>query len=184
MKKAWDCVKERIAREEQLAEEKRREEQARLDRRNGLIDRFIHEGRSTLLSFARTDRSCFNKEERPAIYYGIIASAVKYGFNLCSMEGINSATDQFLSGMSWQGFTDYRENLMKSWTKILATSETTSPEDAVKVFIRFVDCMSGGADTYQTCMGGSTSCSNQLTNWDGTKKKDDWEAWWKKKRRR
>ena len=65
---------------------------------------------------------------------------------------------------------------MKNWTKLYATSETTFPEDAVKGFIKFIDCMSGGADTYQTCMVGSTGYANQLTNWDGTKKNDGWGA--------
>lgn len=169
MNNAWDNVKKRKTREERAAAEAKRMEEARQERRNGLIDRFIREGRSTLLSFARTGRSYFNEDETPAIYYGIIASAVKFGFNLCSEKGVKSATGLFLSDISWNGFTYYKEDLIKNWTKIFATSEVTFPEDAVKGFIKFIDYMSASADTYQTSMGGSNGCANQLTNWDGTK---------------
>lgn len=170
MNNAWDSVKKRKAHEERAAAEAKRKEEAMQERRNGLIDRFIREGQSMLLSFARTDRSNFNEDEAPAIYYGIVASAVKSALNLCSKKGIESATEQFLSDISWKGFTDYRADLIKHWTRIFATSEVTFTENAVKDFLKFIDYMSASADTYQTSMGGSNGCADQLTNWDGTKK--------------
>ena len=40
-----------------------------------------------------------------------------------SQKGIETATDNFLSGMSWHGFTDFQQECVTSWTKLFATNE-------------------------------------------------------------
>ena len=149
--------------------EAKRESIARQNRYIGVLDKFIHEGHEALSSFAKTDRVNFNEKEAASIYYGIMASAVKHNIGLDSKASIESAAKSFLSGMSWKGFTDFKQECVTSWTKLFATNEVQFTDNAIDNFLTFVDHMSCSADTYVS-LGGSNGCADQLTNWDGTQK--------------
>ena len=136
---------------------------------NEVLDKFIHEGHEALSSFAKTDRVNFNEKESASIYYGIMASAVKHNIGLDSKACIESAAKRLLSGMSWKGFTDFKQECVTSWTKLFATNEVQFTNNAIDTFLAFVDYMSCSADTYVS-LGGSNGCADQLTNWDGTQK--------------
>ena len=173
MTDAWRRVE---ARKEEDAKEKarqeaeaKRESMARQNRYIGVLDKFIHEGHEALSSFAKTDRVNFNEKESASIYYGIMASAVKHNIGLDSKASIESAAKSFLSGMSWKGFTDFKQECVTSWTKLFATNEVQFTDNAIDTFLAFVDHMSCSADTYVS-LGGSNGCADQLTNWDGTQK--------------
>lgn len=173
MTDAWRRVevrKEREAKEKARQEaEAKRESMARQNRYIGVLDKFIHEGHEALSSFAKTDRVNFNKNESASIYYGIMASAVKHNIGLDSKACIESAAKRFLSGMSWHGFTDFKQECVTNWTKLFATNEVQFTDNAIDNFLTFVDHMSCSADTYVS-LGGSNGCADQLTNWDGTQK--------------
>lgn len=173
MTDAWRRVevrKEREAKEKARQEaEAKRESMARQNIYIGVLDKFIHEGHEALSSFAKTDRVNFNEKESASIYYGIMASAVKYNIGLDSKACIDSAAKSFLSGMSWKGFTDFKQECVTSWTKLFATNEVQFTDNAIDNFLAFVDHMSCSADTYVS-LGGSNGCADQLTNWDGTQK--------------
>lgn len=173
MTDAWRRVE---ARKEEDAKEKarqeaeaKRESMARQNRYIGVLDKFIHEGHEALSSFAKTDRVNFNEKESASIYYGIMASAVKHNIGLDFKACIESAAKSFLSGMSWKGFTDFKQECVTSWTKLFATNEVQFTDNAIDNFLAFVDHMSCSADTYVS-LGGSNGCADQLTNWDGTQK--------------
>lgn len=171
MTDAWRRVearKEKEAKEKARQEtEAKRESMARQNRYIGVLDKFIHEGHEALSSFAKTDRVNFNEKESASIYYGIMASAVKHNIGLDSKACIESAAKSFLSGMSWKGFTDFKQECVTSWTKLFATNEVQFTDNAIDNFLTFVDHIS--ADTYVS-LGGSNGCADQLTNWDGTQK--------------
>lgn len=173
MTDAWRRVearKERETKEKARQEaEAKRESMARQNRYIGVLDKFIHEGHEALSSFAKTDRVNFNEKESASIYYGIMASAVKHNIGLDSKASIESAAKRFLSGMSWKGFTDFKQECVTSWTKLFATNEVQFTDNAIDNFLAFVDHMSCSADTYVS-LGGSNGCADQLTNWDGTQK--------------
>lgn len=173
MTDAWRRVearKEKETKEKARQEaEAKRESMARQNRYIGVLDKFIHEGHEALSSFAKTDRVNFNEKESASIYYGIMASAVKHNIGLDSKACIESATKRFLSGMSWHGFTDFKQECITSWTKLFATNEVQFTDNAIDNFLAFVDHMSCSADTYVS-LGGSNGCADQLTNWDGTQK--------------
>lgn len=173
MTDAWrrlEVRKEREAKEKARQEaEAKRESMARQNRYIGVLDKFIHEGHEALSSFAKTDRVNFNEKESASIYYGIMASAVKHNIGLDSKSSIESAAKSFLSGMSWKGFTDFKQECVTSWTKLFATNEVQFTDNAIDNFLAFVDHMSCSADTYVS-LGGSNGCADQLTNWDGTQK--------------
>ena len=174
MTDAWrrlEVRKEREAKEKARQEaEAKRESMARQNRYIGVLDKFIHEGHEALSFFAKTDRVNFNENESASIYYGIMASAVKYNIELDSKACIESAAKSFLSDMSWKGFTDFKQECVTSWTKLFATNEVQFTDNAIDNFLAFVDHMSCSADTYVS-LGGSNGCADQLTNWDGTPQK-------------
>ena len=173
MADAWrrvEACKEKETKEKARQEaEAKRESMARQNRYIGVLDKFIHEGHEALSFFAKTDRVNFNEKESAFIYYGIMASAVKHNFGLDSKASIESAAKRFLSGMSWKGFTDFKQECVTSWTKLFATNEVQFTDNAIDNFLAFVDHMSCSADTYVS-LGGSNGCADQLTNWDGTQK--------------
>lgn len=173
MTDAWrrvEACKEKETKEKARQEaEAKRESMARQNRYIGVLDKFIHEGQEALSFFAKTDRVNFNEKESAFIYYGIMASAVKHNFGLDSKASIESAAKRFLSGMSWKGFTDFKQECVTSWTKLFATNEVQFTDNAIDNFLAFVDHMSCSADTYVS-LGGSNGCADQLTNWDGTQK--------------
>ena len=174
MTDAWRRVevrKEKETKEKARQEaEAKRESMARQNRYIGVLDKFIHTGHEALSSFAKTDRVNFNEKESASIYYGIMASAVKHNIGLDSKASIDSAAKRFLYGMSWKGFTDFKQECVTSWTKLFATNEVQFTDNAIDNFLAFVDHMSCSADTYVS-LGGSNGCADQLTNWDGTPQK-------------
>lgn len=170
MTDAWRRVE--VRKEREAKEKARQETEAKRESKNryiGVLDKFIHEGHEALSSFAKTDRVNFNEKESASIYYGIMASAVKHNIGLDSKACIESAAKRLLSGMSWNGFTDFKQECVTNWTKLFATNEVQFTDNAIDNFLTFVDHMSCSADTYVS-LGGSNGCADQLTNWDGTQK--------------
>ena len=103
-------------------------------------------------------------------HVGMSSGFVKHNIGLDSKASIESAAKRLLSGMSWNGFTDFKQECVTSWTKLFATNEVQFTDKAIDNFLAFVDHMSCSADTYVS-LGGSNGCADQLTNWDGTPKK-------------
>ena len=166
---AAKMVKVRKDEETRLAEEAKREEQARENRRQSVLDSLVANGKDSLRSFALTDRIDFNEKEANAIYYGIMATASKNNLPLDSAKRVEAATDKFLAGMAWDNCGNFRKECVTSWTKLFATKGVVYTEPLCQNFLAFVDHMSCSADTYVS-LGGSNGCADQLTNWDGTQK--------------
>ena len=164
-------VKARKEREAQQAAAVKREADARAARYNGVRDKFIAEGRAAQHAFAISDRcGDFNAQESLRIYYGIIALSQNLGIPLDSEARIKSVTDKFLDGCNWSGTTPYREECCRSWTHIFTGRDVEFPHNVIETFCDFVNYMSSSAETYAS-LGGSNGCADQLTNWDGTKKR-------------
>ena len=163
-----EAVKRVEERKEQEAEAKR-EEQARQDRFQDILDRFISEGHEQLKAFSQSSRIDFDEKEAKAIYYGIMATATKSNIALRSPQGAKFAVERFLASMDWNGCGNYRRECIAHWTKLFATDEVVYTEPIIQNFLSFIDYMSCSADTYVS-LGGSNGCADQLTNWDGTQK--------------
>ena len=166
---AAKMVKARKEQEARLAEEAKREEQARENRRQTVIDSIVTNGKDSLRSFALTDRIDFNEQEAKSIYYGIMAIAQKFDFDLCTKKGVSSAVCKFLDALSWNGCTDFRTECVTNWTKLFAENNNIYDSHVINNFISFIDYMSCSAKNNVTT-GGSNGCADQLTNWDGTQK--------------
>ncbi len=163
-----EAVKRVEERKEQEAEAKR-EKQARLDRYESVLDRFISEGHEQLKAFSQSSRIDFEEKEAKAIYYGIMATATKSNITLRSPQGFKFAVERFLASMDWNGCGNYRRECVAHWTKNFATDEVVYTGPIIQNFLSFIDHMSCNADTYVS-LGGSNGCADQLTNWDGTQK--------------
>ena len=163
-----EAVKRVEERKEQETEAKR-EEQARQDRYQGVLDRFISEGNEQLKNFSQSSRIDFDEKEAKAIYYGIMATATKSNITIRSPQGSKFAVERFLASMDWNGCGNYRRECVAHWTKIFATDDVVYNEPIIQNFLSFIDHMSCSADTYVS-LGGSNGCADQLTNWDGTQK--------------
>ena len=155
-------VKERKEREARLAVEKQ-------DRYQNILNRFITEGRAALSAFALSNRTNFNDKEAASIYYGIMAVAHKMELSLGTKNGISSAVNNFLSGISWRDSSKFNKECVTNWTHLIAERDVIYKPSVIDNFISFVDYMSCNAETY-TSHSGSNGCANQLSNWDGTKK--------------
>lgn len=155
-------VKERKEREARLAAEKQ-------DRYQNILNRFIAEGHAALRAFALTTRTNFNDKEATSIYYGIMAVACKMKLDLGTKEGITSAVNNFLSGVSWSDCSKFNVECVTSWTHLFAERDVTYEPSTIANFVSFVDYMSCSAENY-TSLGGSNGCADQLTNWNGTRK--------------
>ena len=163
-----EAVKRVEDRNKQEAEAKR-EVQARQDKYQGALDRFISEGHEQLQAFSQSSRIDFNEKEAKAIYYGIMATATKSNIALRSPQGAKFAVERFFASMDWNGCGNYRRECVAHWTKLFATDEVVYNEPIIQNFLSFIDHMSCCADTYVS-LGGSNGCADQLTNWDGTQK--------------
>ena len=163
-----EAVKRVEERKEQETEAKR-EEQARQDRYQGVLNRFISEGNEQLKDFSQSSRIDFYEKEAKAIYYGIMATATKSNIALRSPQGAKFAVERFLASMDWNGCGNYRRECVAHWTKLFATDEVVYTEPIIQNFLSFIDYMSCSADTYVS-LSGSNGCADQLTNWDGTQK--------------
>lgn len=163
-----EAVKRVEERKEQEAEAKR-EEQARQDRFQDVLDRFISEGHEQLKAFSQSSRIDFYEKEAKAIYYGIMATATKSNIALHSLQGAKFAVERFLASMDWNGCGNYRRECVAHWAKLFATDEVVYTEPIIQNFLSFINHMSCNADTYVS-LGGSNGCADQLTNWDGTQK--------------
>lgn len=162
-------VKARKEEKTRLAEEAKREEQARENRRQSVLDSLVANGKDSLRSFALTDRIDFNEQEAKSIYYGIMAIAQKFGFDLCTKNGVSSAVRKLLEGLSWNGCTNFRMECVTNWTKLFAENDNMYDSHVINKFISFIDYMSCSAKTNVTTVG-SNGCADQLTNWKGTQK--------------
>lgn len=163
-----EAVKRVEVRKEQDAEAKRKE-QAKQDRYQSVLDRFISEGNEQLKAFSQSSRIDFDEKEAKAIYYGIMATATKFNIALRSPQGAKFAVERFLASMDWNCCGNYRRECVAHWTKLFATDEVVYTEPIIQNFLSFIDHMSCSADTYVS-LGGSNGCADQLTNWDGTQK--------------
>ncbi len=160
---------ERVEERKEQEAEAKREEQARQDRYQGVLDRFINEGHEQLKIFSQSSRIDSYEKEAKAIYYGIMATAIKSNIALRSPQGAIFAVERFLASMDWNGCGNYRRECVAHWTKLFATDEVVYTEPIIQNFLSFIDYMSCSADTYVS-LGGSNGCADPLANWNETLK--------------
>ena len=97
---------------------------------------------------------------------GIVAEAFKRGLDPMDVEQRKTATNNLLEKMSWTGMSEFKAGLTATRTRQLCDAMTV-PKELMKDLL----LMSGGRGGISLGGGGS---NGELTNWDGTKKKNGW----------
>ena len=131
------------------------------------VDQWIANAKQAIYRFA-TDyqNAVFTREYANSIGQGILAEAVKDGLDASGKEQRKQATLNLLNQVSWKGTTKYMSDLSETRTMQFC-EEMTVPKNLMDSLL----LAAGGRGV--VCAGGGGS-SNELTNWDGTKKRNGW----------
>ena len=131
------------------------------------VDQWIANAKQAIYRFA-TDyqNAVFTREYANPIGQGIIAEALKDGFDASDSEQRKQATQNLLSQICWKGTTKYMSDLSETRTMQLC-EEMTVPKNLMGSLL----LAAGGRGIVGAGGGGS---GNELTNWDGTKKRNGW----------
>ena len=131
------------------------------------LERWIEDAKSAINASARDYKhNDFLPEQVEVISMGILAMAFKNGLDATDEKQRLRATNSLLENVSWKGTTPYMSDLSATRTQQLCMEMKVTKEVMSSMFL-----MAGGRGGISTGGGGS---NNELTNWDGTKKKTGW----------
>ena len=130
------------------------------------IDKWIKDGVAAIRDYADGKDNDFQPEKGEAVAWGIIAKAFEYGLDPTDEKQRRMATAYLLERVSWTGMSEFKAGLTTARTRQLCDVMTV-PKDLMKNLI----LAAGGKGSISVGGGGS---SNELTNWDGTKKRNGW----------
>ena len=131
------------------------------------VDQWIANAKQAIYRFA-TDyqNAVFTREYANSIGQGILAEALKDGLDASDKEQRKQATLNLLSHVSWKGTTKYMSDLSETRTMQLC-EEMTVPKKLMESLL-----LAAGGRGFVGAGGGGSG--NELTNWDGTKKRNGW----------
>ena len=131
------------------------------------VDQWIANAKQAIYRFA-TDyqNAVFTREYANPIGQGILAEALKDGLDASDTEQRKQATLNLLCQVSWKGTTKYMSDLSETRTMQFC-EEMTVPKNLMESLL----LAAGGRGIVGAGGGGS---GNELTNWDGTKKRNGW----------
>ena len=108
----------------------------------------------------------FQPKEGNIVAWGIIAEAFKQGLDPTDDKQRKTATNHLLEKVSWSGMTPFKADLTATRTRQLSDAMTVTKDLLNSLFLA-----AGGRGDIS--LGGGSS-DNELTNWDGTKKRNGW----------
>ena len=131
------------------------------------IDQWITDAISAIKHFAKDyGHNDFPPEQGKTVAMGIVAEAFKNNLDATNTEQRMKATCLLLEKVSWTGTTDYMSDFAT-----LRTKQLCEEMDVTKELMKDLFLAAGGRGDINTGGGGS---NNELTNWDGTKKRNGW----------
>ena len=131
------------------------------------IEQWINDAMVAVSSFAKDyENSDFSQEEGNAIGMGIIAIAFKNSLDPTDEKQRKKATRLLLDKVSWTGTTPFMSKLAETRTEQLSEGMNVPKELMANLLL---------AATGRGCIGiGGGGSDNELTNWDGTRKRSGW----------
>lgn len=130
-----------------------------------LVNKWIEDGVAAIRNYATGKDNDFQAEQGNAVAWGIIAKAVEYGLGPTDERQHRMATGYLLEKVSWTGIAlEFKRDLTVSRTRQFCDTMTVSNDLMANLFLA-----AGGRSGISTGGGGSNS---ELTNWNGTKKKN------------
>ena len=130
------------------------------------IDKWIKDSVAAIRNYADGKDNDFQPKEGNAVAWGIIAEAFERGLDPADMKQRKMATAYLLERVSWTGMSEFKAGLTASRTRQLCDAMTVSKDLMANLLLA-----AGGRGGISTGGGGS---NNELTNWDGTKKRNGW----------
>ena len=130
------------------------------------IEQWIGNAITAIRDYAFSKYNDFQPKEGNIVAWGIIAEAFKQGLDPTDDKQRKTATNHLLEKVSWSGMTPFKADLTATRTRQLSDAMTIS-KDLMANLLLADDGRSGG------CSGGGGS-NNELSYWDGTKKKTGW----------
>ena len=130
------------------------------------IDKWIKDGVAAIRNYADGKDNDFRPEAGNAVAWGIIAEAFEYGLDPTDEKQRKMAAAYLLEKVSWTGMSEFKAGLTASRTRQLCDAMTVSKDLMANLLLA-----AGGKSGI--CTGGGSS-NSELTNWDGTKKKNGW----------
>ena len=132
------------------------------------INMWLTDAAKAISDFAKDyEKSLFSREDESIIGTGIIAEAFVCGLDPTDNSQRNQATESLLSKVNWKGTTPFMSDLAATRTKQLS-DEMSVPKEIMEELL----LAAGGKGGFN--MGGGGGSNNELTNWDGTKRKNGW----------
>lgn len=130
------------------------------------INQWIADAIDTIAAFAKSSQSLFTKEQDNTVRIGIIAQTFKDNLDATDKDQRMQATQALLGQVDWSGLSEYKVKFARLRTE-QSCEEMTVPKAVVESLL----LAARGRGGISTGGGGS---NNELTNWDGTKKKNGW----------
>lgn len=130
------------------------------------IEQWIDNAITAIRDYAFSKYNDFQPKEGNTVAWGIVAEAFKRGLDPTDDKQRKTATNYLLEKVSWSGMTPFKADLTATRTRQLCDAMTVTKELLKNLFLA-----AGGRSNIS--LGGSGS-DNELTNWDGTKKRNGW----------
>lgn len=131
------------------------------------LDQWISDAIAAIKDYTKDyEHNDFLPKQGNAVAWGIIAEAFKRNLDPADEKQRRMATGYLLERMSWTGLSPFKSDLTAARTRQLCDTMTVSKELMQNLLL-----MAGGRGSVGVGGGGSNS---ELTNWDGTKKKNGW----------
>ena len=148
IKKVWDCIQQNKKAFWQQ------------------IEQWIGNAITAIRDYVFSKYNDFQPKEGNTVAWGIVAEAFKRGLDPTDDKQRKTATNYLLEKVSWSGMTPFKTDLTATRTRQLCDAMTVTKDLLKNLFLA-----AGGRGDISLGGGGS---DNELTNWDGTKKKTGW----------
>lgn len=130
------------------------------------IEQWIGNAITAIRDYAFSKYNDFQPKEGNTVAWGIVAEAFKRGLDPTDDKQRETATNYLLEKVSWSGMTPFKADLTATRTRQLCDAMTVTNDLLKNLFLA-----AGGRSDISLGGGGS---DNELTNWDGTKKRNGW----------
>ncbi len=130
------------------------------------IEQWIGNAITAIRDYAFNKYNDFQPKEGNTVAWGIVAEAFKRGLDPTDDKQRKTATNYLLEKVSWNGMTPFKADLTATQTRQLCDAMTVTKDLMANLLLA-----AGGRG--DICLGGGGS-DNELTNWDGTRKRNGW----------
>lgn len=130
------------------------------------IEQWIGNAITAIRDYAFNNYNDFQPKEGNTVAWGIVAEAFKRGLDPTDDKQRKTATNYLLEKVSWNGMTPFKADLTATRTRQLCDAMTVTKDLMANLLLA-----AGGRG--DICLGGGGS-DNELTNWDGTRKRNGW----------